>query len=106
MDVWHSILRFLDLEMETPTPYGWFHLLWLGITAAAAVGLCLWHKTAGPDRVRRVVLWVTVWCAFWKCISRSISASARITISNLITSGMLSRGSFALRPCMWGFWQG
>ena len=27
-----SIFKILQLEMETPRPYGWFHLLWIAIS--------------------------------------------------------------------------
>lgn len=46
--------------MQTPGMYGWFHLLWLGLTAAFTVVLCLTHKKEDTDRVRRVVLVTTL----------------------------------------------
>ena len=46
--------------MQTPGLYGWFHLLWLGLTAAFTVVLCLTHKKEDTDRVRRVVLVTTL----------------------------------------------
>ena len=35
-----EILRILDTQMTCPTPYGWFHILSLVLTAAATVLLC------------------------------------------------------------------
>lgn len=56
MSFWQNVLRILDFEMQTPQPYGWFHLLWFAISIAAGVALCLWHKKSGtPQRVRTVV---------------------------------------------------
>lgn len=54
MAVW--ILKLLDSEMPTPQPYGWFHLLWLVLSIAAGVMLCLWLKNPTAKQVRRVVL--------------------------------------------------
>lgn len=31
MNVLVKVLNFLESEMESPVPYGWFHLLWLGL---------------------------------------------------------------------------
>ncbi len=56
MDILKNILRVLDMKMETPTSYGWFHLLFWVITIAAAILLCVLHKRNDPDRVRRIVL--------------------------------------------------
>lgn len=55
-----KILEIMDTEMQTPGLYGWFHLLWLGLTAAFTVVLCLTHKKEDTDRVRRVVLVTTL----------------------------------------------
>ena len=56
MDVLKSILNLFNAKMETPTPYGWFHLLFWAITVAVALLLCVFHKRNDPDRVRRIVL--------------------------------------------------
>lgn len=50
-----ALLRFLDTPMETPGLYGWFHLLWLGITATTAVLLCLWQKRSLVSHHRKVI---------------------------------------------------
>lgn len=55
-----NILRILDVSMEKPVPYGWFHLLWLALTVAATVFLCVRCRKAGEEKVRRLVLGVTV----------------------------------------------
>lgn len=40
MHIFEKILQFLNLQMTQPQPYGWFHLLWLGLTAVSV--LCAW----------------------------------------------------------------
>lgn len=60
MDFWIRLLEFLDMDMETPVPYGWFHLLWLGISAVATVLLCVFGKNSSAHRIRSVVFGVAV----------------------------------------------
>lgn len=55
MDFPANILRILDTQMETPEPYGWFHILSLVLTFAIAILLCRTHKNAGSKRVVNVV---------------------------------------------------
>lgn len=50
------LLEVLEATMPVPQPYGWFHLLSLVLTAAAAVVLCLLYKKGIVRNVRRVVL--------------------------------------------------
>lgn len=57
MEFFHSILKILDYQIDKPEVFGWFHWLWIALTIAVAIALCLWHKRSGTeDRVRRVVL--------------------------------------------------
>ena len=51
-----KLLAFLELSMDIPQPYGWFHLLWFALSVAAAVVLCVLHKKGIITNVRRVVL--------------------------------------------------
>lgn len=55
-----QLLALLDAEMERPTPYGWFHLLSLALTALITVWVCIRGKNDSPDKVRRAVFWVAV----------------------------------------------
>lgn len=56
-----NLLRILDSRMETPQPYGWFHLMWFAISLIAAFVLCVWHRKGGDERrVRKVVFSVAV----------------------------------------------
>ena len=36
MKLFADLLRLMDLRMQTPTVFGWFHILWLVLTATAA----------------------------------------------------------------------
>ena len=56
MSFWQELLRIFDTSMETPQPYGWFHLLWCALTVLAAVALCLLYKKGIVRNVRTVVL--------------------------------------------------
>ena len=42
-----DVLQVLNMKMQTPTPYGWFHWLFIGITVVATIVICvcLKHKT-------------------------------------------------------------
>ena len=60
MSFWQSLLRLLDTNMETPTPFGWFHVLALLITVLAAVWMSVHYRCKSRDTVRRMVLTVAV----------------------------------------------
>ena len=55
-----NLLRFFDGKMTEPGLFGWFHILWLCITAGLSVGLCLWHRRKGQTPVRKVLLWTAI----------------------------------------------
>ena len=46
----------MDASMKTPGLFGWFHLLWLGITVAATFILC----RHGKGKERSVILWTSL----------------------------------------------
>ena len=59
MMIMEQVLRILDTPMQTPSMYGWFHLLALGMMF---VSIALLHKCCrkhSPERVSRVVLIVS-----------------------------------------------
>lgn len=60
MNFWQNLLELFDSQMERPPSYGWFHLLFWGLTILFAVLLCVFHKKENPDRVRKVVLFVAI----------------------------------------------
>lgn len=51
MEFWNQLLQFMDTQMETPLPYGPFHLIWLAIT----VGLSLWVAFGAKKHSRKQV---------------------------------------------------
>ena len=55
-----NVLRFLDLSMETPGLFGWFHLMWIVLVVVGSVGLCVWHKRKKETPVRKVLLIITL----------------------------------------------
>ena len=76
-----SVLEFLDADMETPTAFGWFHLLFIALTVGCAVVLCLLHRKDDPDRVRRIVLITAIAVAvleIYKQINYSFSYSGEV----------------------------
>ena len=60
MSFFEKILQIFNAKMQRPEPWGWFHLLFWGMTVGAAVLLCVLHKKDKPERVRRVVLTVAI----------------------------------------------
>lgn len=83
METFAKILEFLDYKIETPTVFGVFHIVWLLITVAVAVALCLWHKHSGTaDRVRRVVFGnavLVIVLELYKMINYSFSYEGGVT---------------------------
>lgn len=60
MELVVDILEVMDTSMEEPELYGWFHILWLAITAAVTAALCVFLKGAPSGKIRAVVLAVAV----------------------------------------------
>lgn len=58
MTTLQSLLSILDTSMETPLPYGWFHLLWFVLSFLVLIPLCRYPKTPTDSHVRNVV-WIT-----------------------------------------------
>ncbi len=60
MNFWHSLLKILDTEMTTPVAFGWFHILFIILSLAAAFVLCLCYKKGYIKNVDRVILAVSI----------------------------------------------
>ena len=56
-----SVLEFLNLKMETPTQFGWFHLLSIALTVIVTVLLCKFYKPLHDDdgKIARRVIVIT-----------------------------------------------
>ena len=81
MEFLKRVLELLDAEMETPTAFGWFHLLFIALTVGGAAVLCLLHKKDDPDRVRRIVFItaiVVIALEIYKQINYSFSYSGEV----------------------------
>lgn len=82
MKAFEAILKFFDLKMTTPTPYGWFHIMFLVITTLAAIALCITHKkgnTKRPQVVLTAVAIAVTLLEIYKQINYSFSYSDGIT---------------------------
>lgn len=77
MDFFASVLRILDTSMATPVPYGWFHLLWLGITIAAAVLLC--KLRPNPRKTLLVVAVAVILLEIYKQVNYTFGYEGGIT---------------------------
>lgn len=60
MNILISILELLDLEMTEPQMYGAFHIIWLIITVAASVALCLAFKGHTEKTSRKIVFYTAI----------------------------------------------
>ena len=60
MSFFEKILEIFHARMQRPEPWGWFHLLFWGLSIGAAVLLCVLHKKDKPERIRWVVLTVAI----------------------------------------------
>ncbi len=55
MNFLNKLLEWFDTGMEIPSAYGAFHILFLTLSIAATVFLCMTHKKGDSDRLRHVV---------------------------------------------------
>lgn len=55
MNFFIKFLLFLQTEMTTPEPYGWYHLLWIGLTVLALAFLFLLRKHWGEKQLKWVL---------------------------------------------------
>ena len=57
---WGRLLELLDSKMETPTMYGWFHLLFFALSIILGVWLCLNFKKPDDKTVKRIIFIITI----------------------------------------------
>ncbi len=60
MEFWIKVLQFLDTSMETPGCYSLFHIFFFALSILATVYLCVFRKGDSADRVRKVVLALSI----------------------------------------------
>ena len=51
-----NLIRMLDHQMTEPTLFGWFHILWLVLTAGAVFLACKYGRRASKKHVDRILL--------------------------------------------------
>ncbi len=56
MEFLGKVLQILDTQMPTPQMYGWFHLLWFGISILAGILLCRFFKEGTQKQARTIML--------------------------------------------------
>ncbi len=59
MEFWIKVLQLLDTKMATPGCYGWFHIAFFTASILTTVFLCVFGRKHSPDRVRKVVFWLS-----------------------------------------------
>ncbi len=60
MQALQNILRFLNTQANTPKYLGFFHILWIALTIAAAVTLCILWKKEVIRKVNKTVFIISV----------------------------------------------
>lgn len=78
MKFWINVLNILDTQMETPSTYGWFHLLWLVVVAASTVFLCTRFRHVSGKQIRRTVFCIAVLTAVLE-IYKQINYTFRVS---------------------------
>ena len=57
MNFYERILYFLNnFEMETPVPYGWFHIFWIILTLGSIVFLYKKRKIHNEKQLKKILL--------------------------------------------------
>lgn len=62
MNFLEEILYLLSPVMERPGNYGWFHLMWIGITTCITILLCVFFSKASikKEKVILLVVWIII----------------------------------------------
>ena len=62
MDFLVKLIEFARGSMDIPANYGWFHLMFIGITVVASVLMCVFFKNADERKVRLICLamWIVI----------------------------------------------
>ena len=85
MNLFEKILYFIQqLEMETPKPYGWFHLLWIAMTVIAIFLLCR-TKNAHSVKFRNRVLATYAIVSWTLEILKQLLFSMDVSAEGLVT---------------------
>lgn len=74
---WQAVLAFLDTPMQTPEPYGWFHLVWFALSVLAIIPLVRYAKN--PQKVIWFTAVAVVLLEVYKQINYSFSYAEGIS---------------------------
>ena len=84
MSFWIRVLEFLDTQMETPQPYGVFHLSLFALIIALTVIFAVWHR-GKQKHVRFMLLFVSILVALlevYKQVNYTFSVSDGTIVSD------------------------
>lgn len=81
-----EFIRILTLKMEVPKSWGWFHLMWFGITIVACALVCVFRKKMSKKVVNNIVLTVGIALILFE-IYKQIACSASVTADGKIVWG-------------------
>lgn len=85
MNFFERALYFLQTDMETPIPYGWFHFMWIGLSILLILVLYK-RKTYHSDKQLKVVLGVYGIIAFILELLKQLSWSFNYDpVTNLVS---------------------
>ena len=56
MNFFEKVVYFLQAEMTRPNPFGWFHLMWIGLSVIAIIVLFLLRKKYNEKQLKTVLL--------------------------------------------------
>ena len=55
MNIFEKVLYMLQLEMEEPKPFGWFHLMWIFLSIATLIMLFKARKKYSDNQLKKVL---------------------------------------------------
>ncbi len=62
MNLFYRILNIFEATMETPTNFGWFHLMFIAIVILSTVFLCVKFRNCNDKVFRQIALigWILI----------------------------------------------
>ncbi len=72
MNLFERFMYLLQDSMTTPKLYGWFHIMWLVITALAVFLLCRFYKNAEGKQLNRILRCFAVLCLIFEAYKQLV----------------------------------
>ncbi|MEG1582186.1 MAG: YwaF family protein [Clostridia bacterium] len=119
MNAFENFLKLINIKMETPTPYGWFHFLWLAIMIIASIVVGVYAKKATQKQNKIFLISISlIMIAFeiYKQLSFSFNVDSgawsyqwysfpfqfcSVPMYVMLLAGVLKEGKF--RDCLYSF---